>query len=1075
MQPIRAHAAALLGGGSTLFATLLYAALVLTGTGARSLPAQGKFTNLETPHVKPIATATLVSGTVTRTVILVCNSADNSVEIYDAQAPHAFLQRVPVGIGPATVRWNPTTGSFYTCNFDGDSVSRVELKLVSQGGALVPFGSLVATKHVGDQPADIAFDPTGLTGSVTISGRSELVFLDSRTLNIQLSNIPLTAEEPTVTALAPGASVAPKSPRQHQILADGRSFALNFMGDTLPLPGVFPLMPPQADVDLWFHDPLNPPAAGFGGRHMRDLGTANQAFAINATNDTMVVVGTKARNLDVSGEANVAALKHGFVESHMWVVDIPAGLQPSVRAEAPAGSAPPTSLLSRNLNRDYSTISGSPVSHARSLSQPSDVALLEGGNGDIERIAITAFHSDTVTILTVSPTTFGGYIENQIPIPVSNPGLGYSTAGPSGIVFEPTTGLLYVTCRLDSSLRVIDPSTNTLVTTIQLNNDPTPNYIRTGRRFLYDAKFSSTSGFVSCASCHVNGTTDGLQWDLGDPGSTAPVPVQLEGQLTGHFTNFPADKGPMMTQTLQGLVNYEVNDNAQYMFTNAPYHWRGDREGFEDFNGAFVALLGRTSQLTAGEMFQYKKFINSIVHPPNSRQPIQRTVEGTLGPDPDDPFNASGSKLGLQLFHNFPTDDAQHGGCVGCHTLPEGSDNTLTEGFPVFSGPHPLETAALRNLEPREAIRHQGTGFSGPGILISNAGLTHDGISIVDLAHASIEAFCNSTVFTYPGTSNDRATMVSAISKYTREFDFGLAPAAGLSFTLDPGSPFNGTAMGFFQNQVAEANIGLAVIVRTGQAYRGFYFDTSVSPARYREEGTTNLFTQAAIEAMASAPNSVVVLQGTALGNERRVASPTGIGTTLSDLNSPPANLTAEPMAPMTYHLDIPKFLNNLRIDQAAAPMTITTSAQKSLWALRKLQLSALNNFGVDSLHHEPPRRFRITGDNIRAGAKLLVAIPTTNAGAVPVEVLELDLFPTAHTTNGKRIWETEEELGPIATFAMLNGGPFAPDVLQTVYRLTTTPALDPLTWNKFAFGVVNEDGTTAWTSFVPLHVQDVR
>jgi hypothetical protein len=48
-----------------------------------------------------------------------------------------------------------------------------------------------------------------------------------------------------------------------------------------------------------------------------------------------------------------------------------------------------------------------------------------------------------------------------------------------------------------------------------LMHSPEPPSIVTGRRFLYDAKFSSSLGDSACASCHVFGDFD----SLGEPPS----------------------------------------------------------------------------------------------------------------------------------------------------------------------------------------------------------------------------------------------------------------------------------------------------------------------------------------------------------------------------------------------------------------------------------------------------------------------------------------------------------------------------------------------------------------------------
>ena len=66
---------------------------------------------------------------------------------------------------------------------------------------------------------------------------------------------------------------------------------------------------------------------------------------------------------------------------------------------------------------------------------------------------------------------------------------------------------------------------------------------------------------VSCASCHPDARLDRLAWDLGNPAG-------------GLVQSFHPMKGPMVTQTLQDIIL--EGDN--------PLHWRGDRNGIEDFN-----------------------------------------------------------------------------------------------------------------------------------------------------------------------------------------------------------------------------------------------------------------------------------------------------------------------------------------------------------------------------------------------------------------------------------------------------------------------------------------------------------
>lgn len=61
-------------------------------------------------------------------------------------------------------------------------------------------------------------------------------------------------------------------------------------------------------------------------------------------------------------------------------------------------------------------------------------------------------------------------------------------------------------------------------------------------------------------------------------------------------------KGPMTTQTLKGSKNLD------------PFHWRGDRSGFNAFNPAFSTLLGG-AQLSAADMDAFREFVETMSRP----------------------------------------------------------------------------------------------------------------------------------------------------------------------------------------------------------------------------------------------------------------------------------------------------------------------------------------------------------------------------------------------------------------------------------------------------------------------------
>ena len=163
-----------------------------------------------------------------------------------------------------------------------------------------------------------------------------------------------------------------------------------------------------------------------------------------------------------------------------------------------------------------------------------------------------------------------------------------------------------------------------------LPHDPEPPSVRNGRRFLYDARLTSSNGEASCSSCHVFGNTDDLSWNLGDPdGATTfdanmqaiptwklnllaginnviPGPDRPAVPAAGFYLEHHPLKGPLFTKSLRGLAN------------GGPMHWGGDRSGgcgvredpasldedaaFKTFNVAFRGLTGaHRSALGAGD------------------------------------------------------------------------------------------------------------------------------------------------------------------------------------------------------------------------------------------------------------------------------------------------------------------------------------------------------------------------------------------------------------------------------------------------------------------------------------------
>ncbi|MFK7742113.1 MAG: YncE family protein [Planctomycetota bacterium] len=1059
--------------------TLLSAAAAFTiaaPTAAQNTDSH--FTNYETPQVHPVESAVLTYPGGTMPVVFVCNTPNSSVELYEANTM-LLLDSVRVGLGPATARYLNTLGteSLYTCNMDGDSVSRVVAIASAPGIARL---ELMRTTHVGDQPADVAVVPSTGALMVTLSGRSAFALLDATSL----APVPGSAPENILDVDASGLRIGIKEPRQIAVLgshgvADQRVFVLNHRGGVSNSP---------LDADLyWFESTAGVLSEGIVPERVvpsiPGLGSTNHAFEIFDGGQRMAVVGTHARN-DIFSESALAALPTGFVESWMWIVDIPANGIPQIVDVAGATTAAEPSMHLNQLS------AGGTLNPTDALSQPTDIEVFDDGAGRV--FALTAYHSDRVALLRPDASAPGGYNVTRIDLtPINST---YSMAGPRGIAFHPATGHLYVSCRLDNSIRVIDPGTGLnqgveLPSGLALAVDPTPLAIRAGRTFLYGAHHSG-SHTVSCASCHIDGRIDGLAWDLTDPplpGAAPRIPLGLHGgsPVTGNPSSseflkyFPDRKGLLMTQSLQGLVNDVLNESGQVFATNAPYHWRGDRGRFQDFLGAFQSLLGGPANgIKPSDMDMMTRFINTIRYTPNPEQARDRRVAGTYDPTKLPGKRSTGLLLGLETFHSeFVLNGTQT--CSSCHALPVGSDGLLTEILDTFEGgsstslAQPFETAQLRGLFPRES---QIADAPNLPVFVAARGLGHNGNDVINVG--TVDQFVGGPAFAYSSPAARDAN-----SAFVRQFDLGEAPAATFAFTLGStlaDDPDNKAALLELEQQVAEANCGLVAIVRGGPNHFGFWYDLEVDA--YRLEGSTLLWQAAFLRNLALQPDVSVILQGTPPGDERRYASASGLPSANHNggPGAPsPSNIEIQPMAPMTYYERIPLFTHNVQIDTSVTPPTVTANPDRSIWALRTFQVAVQGLFGVSSQpHHEPPRRLRVTGDDIRPGAKLRLYY----GGALASGMLEFDIHMTKYVVDGKRVWESEEELAPMMTFFFLCGGPNGKDALSVLYRQFNTPQagvpnLQPTQSNLYAWEVINEENGALPSLPVaaPLTVQDGR
>jgi hypothetical protein len=1041
--------------------------LALISLIAAPLASQGSgdYLNFESPQLKPIAVAR-VSG---HDYVLCCNTPAGLLEIYDTIG-NRLASRVRVGQEPISVVWNGALSRAFVCNFIGDSISVVHL---SASSATAPLAvRFEHTTWVGDEPMMLAFAPDNLTFFVTHNQQSAMGWRftqDFKPVAAGFGRILLTDS-------VSNPRQALKEPRAI-LWANGALLALGFRGGH----SFF------VDSDLWSFDVKTQRWATLG-----TLGSVKTNMAA-ASNGDLWVVGGDAQN-SLVGVHSVAAAKTGFLTSILHKVTNPA--------------LSTAKVVTRDLNGDGA---GNAVAKAKSLAHPMDVALFEQ-NGTVEKVFVAAFHSDRIgTIVAKDPDPNKWTVRvSDVPVAKNSPN---KMAGPRGLAIKYAIknlagdpgDRLYVLNRLDNALGVFDPATEKVVSVVALSYDPTPVHVRAGRPFHYDARMSG-SGFVACASCHIDGRTDGLAWDLSNRPSDPRTPLDprsLDGATDSRLrgaTQFPNPKGRMVTQSMQGLVNWEVRDEIGFLFTNAPYHWRGDTD-FAGFNGAFVTLQGMTDisgpkeparGLSRADLKRFEVFVNSIAYPPNPEQRFDRVYTGDFG-DPDKP-DGSGGLGGMKLFHterivagnNQPTAVTAGRSCVQCHFLPEGSNNRITRIG--VSTPQPIETAALRGLAQKEGVVERNSTQVST-ITTTEFGAEHQG---------NLRSINDFNIFVFGHDfQNAKRPRLDAMTQFVREFDTGVAPLVGFPCTIDKNnvkSPDTTRALDILEAQASRANIGLSVHGFAATP-AGWWFQPDARSGSYRDAATGRELSRSALLATLQAGVDRLVFQATPLGDERRIAVAVAKPRPLTGLA--PSRITLEPAVPSSAWARVPELTKNWKPGKLSDPLafawtgvwsgtTVPVAEPPSLRMVRLLQYGLIQDgpaLGLTKLRHEAPRRFRVSGRDIRRGAKLVLYVPDDPTGPPPYASLDktiplvLPLHPTHATgTNGDAVWETAEEMEPALLYALCLGGFQAPGVGAAFANSLAEPpkkgAFDPGRWNKHLVLVINEDATYGSGGWQPLRIQ---
>lgn len=341
---------------------------------------------------------------------------------------------------------------------------------------------------------------------------------------------------------------------------------------------------------------------------------------------------------------------------------------------------------------------------------------------------------------------------------------------PRGVLFDGTRQLVFTYCWGTNKIevRAVALPGVPVVAILDVGYDPTSTKRKQGRAIFYDGH-NSLKQNLACESCHVEGMTDNLVWNL----SQAPFD----------------DKGVMFTQNLKGLE------------FSGPYHWRGERR-LADFNPMFSELLGG-KPLTAQEFESFERFLLGLQNPANPFEHPRRVVTDDRQITQFRFATHSGVSAtnGQDVYFTKPTFGTDS--CQGCHMLPTGTNNDFLPAGLLDTGHRnifkntPYNGVWRKEQKTRVTVQLQGQPPEIRSPL--GAGPSHAG-----LAEGLFE-FNVDPGFTV--SLEDRED----IAFFMHQIDQGLAPAVHRA-ALVTRANLNTSPVSYLMDQARKRNCDVAVI-----------------------------------------------------------------------------------------------------------------------------------------------------------------------------------------------------------------------------------------------------------------------
>ena len=554
--------------------------------------------------------------------IYVADRANGALKVLDVDTLE-IVREVPVGGYPEQLVVDPNGAAWVVCRDDGH-VARVPAE------ATLPD----LTAIVGVEPIGIALSLDASRAYVSVRGSQEIVVLD--TLDGEVMQRVPGGDRMRSVAVSPkgwlGLVQENDGVERFQLTSDGsidtedepsrRSLRLGLpteaklgfinrgqrlqgsraVGATIH-PGTGELLIPHTqsapggdpDENISVAD-----AGGYGG----DLSLDNRAFDVPTRPvDTVITV------VDGTGDDNIIAGRHAVADPTTGapmhtLVALPMDIahHPTHSLALLVGEGTDNVLVVNTLVPDPMA---APIGVVAVGAGPRGVAMTPDG----DRAFVLNAHSLTVSEIDMAPyltmdTLDDNAIQDDVVTDDSHFSFGMSDTAampmPHEESLEGETRNQVVSGTFASTF--VRPVRSTQVREAAFGDDPASEAVRRGRRLFFDAKSPAVShaGTFACATCHLEGSDDGLVWLTTGPMQT----IQLNGRLadTGPF-NWLGTKSSLldnMDQTVErmggdGLTESQLQDLRAFLLEGlrAPINPHLDPAGLTEIQKDGEAVFNR--------------------------------------------------------------------------------------------------------------------------------------------------------------------------------------------------------------------------------------------------------------------------------------------------------------------------------------------------------------------------------------------------------------------------------------------------------------------------------------------------